>query len=309
MSLRDQLEAILPSLLPSREEEAIKGTELISRVRAVLGEAYSDHSLRSQFSFLTLDPDSCLARVPNGQGYYLKQLGTSPSLHSMFDSETEASREGNAPSRKSLALAVRLCDTEGLSAFVYPTEEESWTHPDLVAVQWPAGQTDETGAYVFLPEEEGEEKALLPSFRAICVGYADSPDAGRRALFRALSCGLWAQEAELLLLLSGEECLPDDTEQLCRLATRFGVGLRLLDISEEELEKLPRADILFRASTEEARELVAQLPLRTLIHPRRRTGILPSSNVPPDIAVVLDWAQRCLARGRVEACEQRVAIG
>ncbi len=308
MSLRNQLEAILPSLLPSREEEAIKGTELISRVRAVLGDAYSDRSLRSQFSFLTLDPDSCLARVPNGQGYYLKQAGTPPSLHSMFDSETEASREGNDPSRKCLALAVRLCDTEGLGAFVYPTEEESWTHPDLVAVQWPAGQTDKTGAYVFLPKEDGEDEATAPSFRAICVGYADSPDDGRRALFRTLSCGLWAQEAELLLL-PGEDCLPDDMEQLCHLATRFGIGLRLLDISEEELEHLPRADVLFRASTEEARELIARLPLRTLIHPRRRTGTLPSGNVPPDIAVVLDWAQRCLARGRIEACEQRVAIG
>lgn len=306
MSLRNQLEAILPSLLPSREEEAIKGTELISRVRAVLGDAYSDRSLRSQFSFLTLDPDSCLARVPNGQGYYLKQAGTPPSLHSMFDSETEASREGNDPSRKCLALAVRLCDTEGLSAFVYPpTEEESWTHPDLVAVQWPAGQTDETGAYVFLPEEEGEE---APSFRAVCVSCSESPDAARRALFRALSCGLWAQETELLLL-PGEDSLPDDTEQLCRLATRFGVGLRLLDISEEELENLPRADILFRADTEEAKQLVAQLPLRTLIHPRHRAGAQMSDDVPPDIAVVLDWAQRCLARGRVEACEQRVAIG
>ena len=54
MSLRDKLVEILPDLLPAREEEAIKGKELIARVRAVLGDAYSDHSLRSQFSFIAL---------------------------------------------------------------------------------------------------------------------------------------------------------------------------------------------------------------------------------------------------------------
>ena len=52
MALREKLNKILPTLLPEKAENAIKGKELIARVRAVLGEAYSDHSLRSQFSFM-----------------------------------------------------------------------------------------------------------------------------------------------------------------------------------------------------------------------------------------------------------------
>lgn len=307
MSLREQLERLLPSLLPPREEEAIKGTELIARVRAVLGDAYSDRSLRSQFSFLALDPNSCLARIANGQGYYLRHDGDSPSLHQMFDSEEDASREGHDPSRKCLALAVRLCDTQGLGVFVYPPGEESWSHPDLVAVQWPAGQVDETGAYIFhCDDEKGNDGA--PSFRAICVGYADSPDDCRRALFRALSCGLWAQEAELLLL-PGEAWQPRDEEPLCQLAARFGVGLRLLDIAEEDMARFPRADEIFRADTAEARALVEQLPIRTLRHPQHRLAPRPLPGDQPDIDIVLDWVQSCLNRGRVEACEQRVAIG
>ena len=90
MSLRDKLEEILPDLLPAREEDAIKGTELIARVRAVLGDSYSDRSLRSQFSFIALEPDSCLARVPNGQGYYLRGESDSPSLHNIFTDEGRA---------------------------------------------------------------------------------------------------------------------------------------------------------------------------------------------------------------------------
>ena len=84
MSLKQQLEEILPSLLPKREEDAIKGTELIARVRAILGDSYSDRSLRSQFSFIALEEDSCLARVPNGQGYYLRPSGESTSLHNIL---------------------------------------------------------------------------------------------------------------------------------------------------------------------------------------------------------------------------------
>lgn len=307
MSLREQLERLLPSLLPPHEEEAIKGTELIARVRAVLGDAYSDHSLRSQFSFLALDPNSCLARIANGQGYYLRHEGEVPSLHQMFGSEESAAREGHDPSRKCLALAVRLCDTQGLGVFVYPPAEESWSHPDLVAVQWPVGQADEAGAYIFQTDEE-EGESFAPSFRAICVGYADSPDDCRRALFRTLSCGLWAQEAELLLL-PGETWQPSDAEHLCQLASRFGVGLRLLDVAEGDMARFPRADEIFRANAAEARKLVEQLPIRTLRHPRHRDTPRPPLGDQPDIDIVLDWVQRCLKRGRVEVCEQRVAIG
>ena len=50
MSLRSQLEELLPELLPSDPAQAIKGTELIRLVRLRLGEEYSDASLRYHFS-------------------------------------------------------------------------------------------------------------------------------------------------------------------------------------------------------------------------------------------------------------------
>ena len=52
MSLRSQLEELLPELLPSDPAQAIKGTELIRLVRLRLGEEYSDASLRYHFSFM-----------------------------------------------------------------------------------------------------------------------------------------------------------------------------------------------------------------------------------------------------------------
>ncbi len=294
MSLKSRLLEILPTLLPEREEDAIKGRELIARVRAVLGDAYSDHSLRSQFSFIALDPDSCLARVPNGQGYYLRGADDTPSLQNMFTDGAEAEREGDDTLNKAIALAVRLYDTAGMGVFVYPVDgEESWEHPDLVAVHWPAGHWEPDGAYLV---DEGESAV---AYRAVCVGFAGNAEEERRAFFRALACGRWAQETELLLLATEE---PEDSE-LRDLAARYGVGVRVLLADE-----LPRANELFRMPAESARALLTELPQCTPAHPRCRALDEAAAAALPDTGVVLQWAQQCVQRRRIEAVEQRVAV-
>ena len=298
MSLREKLCDILPSLLPDREEEAIKGRELIARVRAVLGEAYSDHSLRAQFSFLALDPSSCLARVENGQGYYLRSAGDEESLQNLFRAGGAGLRESANLYHKALALAVRLYDTAGLGVFVYPAEEsESWECPDLVAVQWPAGHMEQDGAYV-IEETEGAAR-----FRAVTVALCDTQEEARRAFYRALACGLWAEESELLLLPGAE--VP---EELTRLSARFGVGVRCLAADADLLSDLPGADEIFRMDAAAARGLLGEVALTTLSHPRARVAAGADAADLPAAAVVQQWAKHCVARGRIEACEQRVAV-
>ncbi len=294
MGLREKLDEILPSLLPEKAEQAIKGKELIARVRAVLGDAYSDHSLRSQFSFMVLDAGSCLARVENGQGYYLRSDEDAPSLQNIFGGNAG----GDTMLHRAMALAVRLYDTAGQGVFVYPVDgDESWGHPDLVAVQWPAGAWDEEGAYIM----EGEQDEL--SFRAICVGFAEDEESCRQAFFRALACGQWAQECELLLLPGAA-----NEDELTDLAARYGVGIRCLDADEPALEAMPRADEIFRLSTDDARTLLASLPQTTLARPRHRELSTRAAAAMPDTAVVLQWARGCTQRGRVESFEHRVAV-
>ncbi len=306
MSLRERLQEILPGLLPGREEDAIKGTELIARVRGVLGDTYSDRSLRSLFSLLALEPDSCLARIENGQGYYLRRAEHSgnTSLHSLFENEEDADREGYDPLHKALALAVRLYGAMGLGVFLYPVDaEESWNHPDLVTVQWPAGHWEESGAYIMdaAADTHAPREACL---RAVCVGFANSAESCRQAFFRALACGQWAQETELLLLPGPES--GEAEEELAGLAARYGVGVQLWPLDVSALESLPRADIIFRAGAKDARELLATTPCRALAHPRRHAP-LPQAAM-PDTEAASAWVERCLAAGRVEAYEQRVAV-
>lgn len=301
MKLRDKLNEILPALLPALEKDAIKGKELIARVRAVLGEVYSDHSLRSQFSFLVLDPDSCLARVENGQGYFLRnEQDDDSSLHRMF--ETGSSPDAQDPMRKALALTVRLFDTAGMGVFVYPPDEwESWAHPDFVAVEWPAGSWD-AGAYVFEDAEDISAEDL--TYCAVCVAWADSPEGCRRAFYRALACGLWAQRSELLLLMQ-DEAIDDE---IIDLAARFGVGIRCLSLEDAWLAKLPGADCLFRASSADARSLLECVPQTRLSQPRHTSLQCPDEQQRPDVAALMAWVETCLQRGRVESYEMRVAV-
>lgn len=299
MNLREKLREILPDLLPKREQDAIKGKELISRVRRILGDAYSDGSLRTQFSLLALEEDTCLARIPNGQGYYLRRAGDPPpSLHDVFLGHTETADVAETLQHRAIALAVRFYDAAGLSVFAYPVEAENWGHPDLVAVQWPAGQWRKDGAYTM--RKQAERRAV---FRAICVCVPSSVEDCRQAVYRTLACGQWAQEAELLLIGAADEA----EVELSRVAAQFGVGIRSL-ASAEILAELPQADALFQAEEAETRELLSSLPHSLLALPRHTPAPPQPPEETPDVQPVLEWAQQCIARGRVEAYERRVAI-
>ena len=130
MSLRSQLEELLPELLPSDPAQAIKGTELIRLVRLRLGEEYSDASLRYHFSFMASEPDSEIAKVERGQGYYRRMRERDGQraprgLLPLFLGENEP--DALNCRAKALALAVRQYDTTGRGVFVFSTSETDYT--------------------------------------------------------------------------------------------------------------------------------------------------------------------------------------
>lgn len=79
MSLRNQLSDLLAEILPSNPKDSIKGTELIRLLRMNLHGEYSDASLRYHFSVMSCDPNSPIAKVEKGQGYY-KRGAAVPAL-------------------------------------------------------------------------------------------------------------------------------------------------------------------------------------------------------------------------------------
>ena len=146
MNLREHLRLILPEILPTNPAEAIKGTELIRLVRYRLGDEYSDATLRYHFSILSYDPTSPIAKVDQGQGYYLRlkrSLARVQGRSGLFEppgTETDALRQRYL---RALAIFERLSLLRGQFPFVLngragtPVRVESdWEIPDVVCADW-----------------------------------------------------------------------------------------------------------------------------------------------------------------------------
>jgi len=314
MSLRSQLEELLPELLPSDPAQAIKGTELIRLVRLRLGEEYSDASLRYHFSFMASEADSEIAKVERGQGYYRRvrkgdgRHDAPRGLLPLFLGESEPDALNFRA--KALALAVRQYDTMGRGVFVFSTSETgtSWVKPDLAVVEWPEGEW-EGHALVFdqsaLPRRRMIGAPMM-GIRGVCVARMPGGEDGRREFFRTLATSRWAQCGELVIV--GE--LPDDSEcaALRGLAAEFGVGVLCLEIADERLGELPGAEEIFKAGDEECAALLAELTPVRLAAGRLKTLEADAGEIlGGEFGALFDWLAACLERGSVEEYEFRVS--
>lgn len=313
MSLRTQLEELLPELLPSTPTQAIKGTELIRLVRLRLGEEYSDASLRYHFSLMASERDSGIAKVERGQGYYKRiqkndEQGSPRGLLPLFLGKNNPSELNN--SAKALALAVRQYDTTGRGVFVFSTSEtgSSWVKPDLAVVEWPEGEW-EKNALIFDKSALQRRRIIgapMMSIRSVCVARMPGEEDFRREYFRTLATSHWAQSGELVIV--GE--LPDDSEcaTLRALAAEFGIGVLCLDITDERLNQLPSAEEIFKARDEECAVLLSELtPVRLAAGRQKILEADTGEALGGEFGAMFDWLAACLERGSVEEYEFRVS--
>ncbi len=299
--------------LPSDPAQAIKGTELIRLVRLRLGEEYSDASLRYHFSFMASEPDSEIAKVERGQGYYRRMRERDGQraprgLLPLFLGENEP--DALNCRAKALALAVRQYDTTGRGVFVFSTSETgtSWVKPDLAVVEWPEGEW-EGNALVFDKSALQRRRMIgapMMGIRSVCVARMPGGEDGRREFFRTLATSRWAQCGELVIV--GE--LPDDSEcaALRGLAAEFGVGVLCLEIADERLGELPGAEEIFKAGDEECAALLAELtPVRLAAGRLKTLEADTGETLGGEFGALFDWLAACLERGSVEEYEFRVS--
>lgn len=313
MSLRSQLEELLPELLPADPAQAVKGTELIRLVRLRLGEEYSDASLRYHFSFMASEPDSEIAKVERGQGYYRRvrdRAGATAArgLLPLFLGENDS--DALNCRAKALALAVRQYDSTGRGVFVFSTSEKgaSWSRPDLAVVEWPEGEWE--GSSLVFDRSSLQRRRMIGApmmgIRGICIACMPNSNDTRKEFFRTLATSRWAQCGELVLV--GE--LPDDSAcaELRSLAAAFGVGVICLEITEERLCDLPRAEEIFKAGDEECAALLAELtPVRLAAGREKPLEADTGETQGGEFGALFDWLAACLERGSVEEYEFRVS--
>lgn len=288
MSLRDQLNNVLPEILPASPKDAIKGTELIRLLRLRIDGNYSDASLRYHFSIMSCDPNSTIAKVEHGQGYYrrpapLPALAGAQELLSMTQGRLEDfnSQYGDADRallrmQKFRAIVQRWSDHNGRDTFLFqePFQADSpmgnlWKFPELVLINWQGlgldGHID--------PILKIKRNLQLPPFSlsASRLRIQAQIDNIREDFFQALSASVWANSGELFYACAIEdEAL---TEALRTLSSSFGIGITSFGLSLEQLDDLPHADQILNAHPRETEALLERLDVHRIASSQSKSHI------------------------------------
>ena len=312
MNLREHLRQLLPEILPSTPAEAIKGTELIRLVRYRLGDDYSDATLRYHFSILSYDPTSPIAKVDQGQGYYLRQRHSrSPAdssrtgLFDEIDAPVDLAHQRYA---RVLAIYERLGWQRGQFPFVLngragmPLRADGdWEVPDVVCADWEV----ETGADEHPRFDEtmlslrrhlgGPEVGLTGISLKLSVSLDNYPS----EFFQALSATRWTTLSEFVIAEAvADEALVD---ALRSLGHQFGVGIVTLGMNLEQLDDLADARTIHGMTAAEFEAVQSLLRVQRITTVSQRP-ILDWSTLSslrkkyPVVGELVRWLNECLEK-------------
>lgn len=323
MNLRDQLSEILPEILPANPAEAIKGTELIRLVKFRLQQEYSDATLRYHFSIMCCDPGSPIAKVEQGQGYYLRRMplgnavvpsGGSATLAQarlglLFETTPERVDRAVARAMKFRAIYARDMEVSGRFPFVFESSfapgapyENVWKCPDAAVIDWETGEVTEQGLVLSPQLLEWKRSMGVAPFTVSSVKLSVSMtfDHFREDFFQALSHSQWGHAGELVV------CAPIRDEQLAeglrQLGTEYGVGITVYNLTVEDLDDLPHADRIPEMTAREFEALQGRLVRQRLTSARRRPlewrKIEQMRHGNAEFQALFAWVHQCLHDGR-----------
>jgi hypothetical protein len=336
MNLRDQLREILPEILPANPAESIKGTDLIQLVKYRLRQTYSDATLRYHFSIMCCDPSSPIAKVDQGQGYYLRhhsfaninsaRHAVSPQQArfngSLFDGSPEQADSALSRADQFRAIYRLYEEAAGRFPFVFESSfaveapyENFWKCPDSVVVDWHLQAVDDEGPQLNAETFEfkqslGVEPFVLSSTK---LKLSVSQDSFREDFFQTLSISRWAQKGQLIIASSiSDEHL---AENLRQLGTEYGIGIRTLGLDTETLDDLPLVTSILQMQPREQEALLGKITPRNITAPagnRRISWELIESvrRDNKDFEELFDWLQACVRDQRahpIAAYRSRVA--
>lgn len=317
MNLRDQLKEILPEILPSNPAEAIKGTELIRLVKYRLRQEYSDATLRYHFSIMCCDPGSPIAKVEQGQGYYLRRtlMGggapvtmTQARLGMLFETDTEVLDLAVSRQQKLRAIFARDREVSGQFPFLFESSfapgapyENVWKCPDAAVIDWESGDVTERGIRLSQRQIDLKRSLGLPPFTltSVKLKVEVTHDSYREDFFQALSNARWAHAAELVIATPLED--EQLVEKLRQLGSEFGVGILTYGIAADVLDDLRPGYEIPEMTPREFEALQHRLHRQRIVAPRpRQLDWRLIQQVRADNAEfqeLFHWVQRCLTDG------------
>ncbi len=306
MSLREQLRDLLPQILPSTPGDAIKGTELIRLVRLRLKDDYSDATLRYHFSILSYDPSSPIAKVDQGQGYYLRlnkiDYRTAGLANGLFVREDESTDIGRSRLARFEAVVERHCLHGSRFPFLLaPQGGDAWELPDLVITDWDfeAGQDDTPRLDESLMNLKRHLGASVVALTAAHLQVGISLESCRADFFKTVSAARWANQGQLVIAEPvNDEALVDT---LRVLGHEYGIGVTSFGLESSVLDELPPPDEIRRVSAAEFESLQASLKIQRIASGTHRPqidwqhlSVLRKKH--EGLASMLAWLSECLER-------------
>jgi hypothetical protein len=319
LNLREQLKKILPDILPRNPAESIKGTELIQLVKYRLHQNYSDATLRYHFSIMSCDPSSPIAKVEQGQGYYLRSttIHSLESARNFFNYGGAGSLFGDPYQGEEVDVVLArankfrvIVSRSNLLGHRFPFSfersfshgaplENQWRYPDLATVEWLVGEAYDDGMHLDPRCIEVRRRMGGAAFRISAVTLKLETHYGviREQLFKALSSALWANQAELVV--ASEVADEQLVAEIRKLADAFGIGVTSLGLSSQVLDDLPEAAAIRAMRANEFEALQNLFTIRKISLPRER-GALDWDLVNryraenEEFAELYDWLSRCL---------------
>lgn len=329
MNLRDQLKDILPSILPRNPAQAIKGTELIELVKYRLKQGYSDATLRYHFSIMSCDPSSPIAKVEQGQGYYLRSttihslnsarnlLGASQAL--LGEDPSHGGSQDLAIARANKFRAVVSRYFESIHRFPMAFERSfsdqyasanRWRFPDMIAVEWLVGEVSEDGGFSLRPDQLEVRRRLGDApFRMIAVKLKLEMDytSLREDLFQCLSTSGWANSGELMVAgpIDDEHLV----EEIRQFAARFGVGVTTFGMDADVIDDLPEPASIANLIPREFEAIQSLFRLRRISSSRVMDRfdwqhVVDQRGKQDDFALLDGWLSQCLLEDRAFPVEE-----
>ncbi|MEM1443854.1 MAG: hypothetical protein AAGF67_16020 [Verrucomicrobiota bacterium] len=322
MNLRDQLKEILPDILPRNPAQAIKGTELIEMVKHRLKQDYSDATLRYHFSIMSCDPSSPIAKVEQGQGYYLRTstIHSVNSARNLFHQSYGATGEEGSMSSDDVDVALARAEKfrsvvqrylESVQQFPFTFHESfyddsganRWRVPDMAVVDWVASTEDEEQVILEQQKLEVHRRLGQAPFRvsSVKLRLELSHASHLEDLYQCLATSEWANSGELLIAAPISD--PRLLEEIRKFASLYGVGVISFGLDADILDDMPEPAAIENLSAEEFDSIQGLLQIRRYATPKPRpnfdwneVGGRATEN--PDFARFEKWIARCVTEER-----------
>lgn len=330
------MKEILPEILPPNAAEPIKGTELIRLVKfslkqeSSLKQEYSDATLRYHFSIMCCDPSSPIAKVEQGQGYYLRRVAAGLSsgglatlaqakLGLLFETTPELVDRALARTLKFRAIFERDTELAGRFPFTFESSfapgapyENLWKCPDAAVIDWGGGEISDSGLALTPKLLELKRAMGVPPFTiaSVKLKVAVSHDSYREDFFQALSHARWGHIGELMI---ASPILDEQlAEELRQLGTEYGLGIQVYNLDEDDLDELPPGYIIQQMTPREFEAVLARMKPRRLTSPKPRPlewrMIEQVREGNAEFQELFSWVQRSLEDGKAYRRQEFAAL-